>query len=137
LFFVKNYIIVFMLCVISFFVLLYAYKSGVLNVKFTTGRILCSTILNAEINYYSHNNKFKYIDRTSFDDELMIDSRNNLFFPSFSVYKLKNNKNAISIFGVNELKNYEMILEFDENSNVTSNPKKLKVKIIKYKKKLK
>ncbi len=67
----------------------------------------------------------------------MIDSRNNLFFPSFSVYKLKNNKSAISVFGINELKNYEMILEFDENSTVTSNPKKLKVKVIKHKKKLK
>lgn len=133
-FFVKNYIIVFMLCVISFFVVLHTYKSGVLNVMFTTGRILCSTILNAEIDYYSHNGKFKYIKRTSFDDELMIDSRNNLFFPSFSVYKLKNNKSSISVFGINELKNYEMILEFDENSTVTSNPKKLKVKVIKHKK---
>lgn len=100
---------------------------------FTTGRILCSTILNAEINYYAHNNKFKYLERTSFDEELMIDSRNNLFFPSFSVSRLNDNKNIISVFGVKDLKNYELILEFDENSKVTSDPRKLKIKVVKHK----
>ncbi len=132
-FFVKNYIIVFIVCVISFFVVFQTYKRGVLEVMFTTGRILCSTILNAEINYYAHNNKFKYLDRTSFDEELMIDSRNNLFFPSFSVSRLNDNRNIISVFGVKDLKNYELILEFDENSKVTSDPQKLKIKVIKHK----
>lgn len=132
-FFVKNYIIVFIVCVISFFVVFQTYKRGVLEVMFTTGRILCSTILNAEINYYAHNNKFKYLERTSFDEELMIDSRNNLFFPSFSVSRLNDNKNIISVFGVKDLKNYELILEFDENSKVTSDPRKLKIKVVKHK----
>jgi hypothetical protein len=130
---VKNYIIIFVLCVISFFVVFQIYKKSVLDIRFTTGRILCCTILNAELNYYSHNNKFRYLDKTSFDEVLMLDSRNNLFFPSFSVFKLNNNKSAISIFGIKDLKNYEMILEFDENSRTTSDPKKLKVKIVKHK----
>lgn len=132
-FFVKNYIIVFIVCVISFFVVFQTYKRGVLNVMFTTGRILCSTILNAEINYYAHHNKFKYLDRTSFDEELMIDSRNNLFFPSFSISKLNDNKNIISVFGIKDLKNYELRLEFDENSIVTSDPRKLKIRVVKHK----
>lgn len=122
-----------MLCVIMFFAVLHMYKRGVLNVMFTNGRILCSTILNAEINYYADHNKFRYLDRTSFDEELMIDSRNNLFFPSFSISKLSNNKNAISVFGIKDLKNYELILEFDENSKVTSDPQKLKIKVVKHK----
>ena len=129
----KNGIIAFIVCVIAFFVVFQTYKRGVLNVMFTTGRILCSTILNAEIDYYSHHNKFRYINRRSFDDDLMIDSRNNLFFPSFSVSRLNDNKNIISVFGVKDLKNYELVLEFDENSKVTSDPRKLKIKVIKHK----
>ncbi|MDD5021412.1 MAG: hypothetical protein PHR82_04630 [Endomicrobiaceae bacterium] len=131
----KNYIILFIVCVISFFAVLHMYNRGVLNVMFTSGRILCSTILNAEINYYSDHNEFRYLDRTSFDELLLIDSRNNLFFPSFSVSKLNDNKSAISVFGINDLKNYELILEFDENSTVTSDPRKLKVKVVKHKSK--
>lgn len=133
LFFLKNYIIIFLLCVVSFFAILYAYKKSALDVMFTTGRIMCNTILNAEMNYFRYNNEFKYVARTSFDEDLMLDARNNLFFSSFSIYKLKNNKNAISVFGINELINYEMILEFDEKSEATSEPQKLNVKIVKHK----
>ncbi len=129
----KNYIPIFVISVIAFFVLLQTYKMAVLNTMLTTGHVFCNVILNAEINYYSKHGKFKYTDKTSMDEDLMIDARSDLFFSAFSVEELDNGKSLITAYGYDNLKNYILTLEFDKNSKSESNPNKLKIKRVKLK----
>lgn len=129
----KNYIAIFVISVIAFFVLLQAYKMAVQNTMLTTGHVFCNVILNAEINYYSKHGKFKYIDKTLMDEDLMIDARSDLFFSSFSVNKLDTGRSLITVYGYDNLENYILTLEFDENSKSESNPNKLKIKRVKLK----
>jgi len=130
---IKNYIILFIVTVISGFAIFLTYQEYILSSRITLGQVLCSQIRNAQLYYYQQNKEYIVLDKVFSSDELGIDARNNPYFYTFSTYPVDNNTQRVVVYGSDKMKEYEVYLDFDSSDKNTNNLKNLDIKVIKNK----
>lgn len=114
-----------------FLVAFFAYRKYKFDEILMSGQILCSQIMNASMTYYHEHGTYLINDKVSFNKYFPIDTVSNPFFPVFSTYSLKNNKQGITVFGIGKMEGYEISAEFDAGTNKVQPVKNLKTKIVK------
>lgn len=131
---IKNYIILVIVTVLSGFAIFLTYQEYILSSRLTLGQILCSQIRNAQLYYYQQNNSYVVTDKVFFSDELGIDARNNPYFYTFSTYSINNDTTQrVVVFGSDQMKDYEIYLDFRPTDKKTNNLKNLDIKVVKNK----
>jgi len=130
---IKNYIILFIVTVVSGFAIFLTYQEYILSSRITLGQVLCSQIRNAQIYYYQQNKKYVVSNKVFSNDDLGIDARNNPYFYTFSTYAIDNNTQRVIVYGSDQMKGYEIYLDFDSTDKKTNNLKNLNIKVVKNK----
>lgn len=128
---IRTYIILFIVMVISAFAIFLTYQEYIFVSRISLGQILCSQIRNAQLLYYSQNGKFITLDKVFFNEDLNIDARNNPYFYTFSTYSVGTDKQGVTVFGSDSMKDYEIVLHFNSRDQKTTNIKDLDIKVIK------
>ncbi len=96
------------------------------------GKALCVHLMNAGITYYREHGTYLINDKVSFNEDYPYDARTNSYFSIFSTYPVGGKKQAISVFGSQEMKDYELRVVFDEDSEI-QNLKNIKIQYFKKK----
>lgn len=130
---IKNYIILFIVTVISGFAIFLTYQEYILSSRITLGQVLCSQIMNAQLYYYQQNNKYVTLNKVFSSDELGIDARTNHYFYTFSSFPVDNTTQRVVVYGSDKMKGYEIYLDFDSTDKKTNNLKNLDIKVVKNK----
>ena len=130
---IKNYIILFIVTVISGFAIFLTYQEYILSSRITLGQVLCSQIRNAQLYYYQENKEYIVLDKVFSSDELGIDASNNPYFYTFSTFPVDDATQRVVVYGSDQMKGYEIYLDFDSTDKKTNNLKNLDIKVIKNK----
>lgn len=129
----KTIILFIVIIIIIIFALHFTYKKYLTDTMLTDGKILCSQIMNAHQSYYSEHKKYLTLNKVSYVEEFPLDARTNPYFSVFSTYQFNKDKQGIIVFGSDEMKDYEIHLEFDEKISKLRSIKNLKMEVVKNK----
>ena len=129
---IKNYIILIIVTAISGFAIFLTYQEYILSSRITLGQILCSQIRNAQLFYHQQNNDYLVLDKVFSNDELGIDARNNPYFYTFSTYPIDDSTQRVVVFGSDQMKDYEIYLDFKPTDKKSNNLRDLDIKVVKH-----
>ena len=96
------------------------YKNYQVSKQILNGKILCSELLNASIEYYKEHGVYLEHNRESVSHEYSFDARTNPYFSTFSTYPIDENTQGISVFGTVNNKDYEIKVVFNKDDEIKS-----------------